>query len=206
MKVFTPARIARARNNRRMRPTNLIVIHCSASPNADSLFRGKTGTPSFQNPAQVIDQWHVERGFRRSDEWRKRQNPDLKAIGYHYVIDRAGLVLTGRHVDEVGAHAMGYNQKSIGICLVGIDAFSPAQWNSLAYLVTAEMARLTGRNGPADRNNPLTRFAVPQLAKERGIVICGHRELPKVAKTCPGFDVAHWLALGMENPLKEAAQ
>lgn len=206
MKRFMPIGAARARNNADMRQTNLIVIHCSASPNADSLFRGKAGTPSFRNPAQTIDEWHVERGFHRIDEWRKRQNPDLKAIGYHYVIDRAGLVLTGRHVDEIGAHAKGYNQKSIGICLVGIDAFSPAQWNNLAHLVTAEMARITGRNGPGNRNNPLTRFAVPALAKDRGIVICGHRELPNVHKDCPGFDVAGWLALGMENPLKEAAQ
>lgn len=184
-----------------MRPTNLIVIHCSASPNADALFRGQVGKPNFQNPAMVIDQWHAERGFKRAEEWRQRQNYDLKAIGYHYVIDRAGYVETGRHLDEIGAHAKGYNQKSIGICLVGTDAFSPGQWGSLAHLVTAEVARLTGRNGPADRSNPLTRSGAVRLAAERGIVICGHRDLPDVHKTCPGFDVAAWLANGMEAPI-----
>ena len=183
-----------------MRPINLIVIHCSASPNTDSLFRGKAGAANFQNPAQVIDQWHVERGFKRSDEWRRRQNAGLKAIGYHYVIDRAGLVLTGRHLDEIGAHAKGYNQKSVGICLVGTDQFSPAQWANLAHLVTAEIARITGRNGPSDRNNPLTRPAAIRLAAERGIAIHGHRDLPDVHKTCPGFDVSAWLKTNMEAP------
>ena len=187
-----------------MRPINLIVIHCSASSNADSLFRGKAGAANFQNPAQVIDSWHVARGFKRTDEFRKRQNPDLKAIGYHYVIDRAGLVLTGRHVDEIPAQAVGFNQKAIGICLVGTDQFSPAQWASLAHVVTAEVARIAGRNSPVDRNNPLTKAGAIRLAGERGIVICGHRDLPKVAKLCPGFDVAAWLANDMAAPEEKA--
>lgn len=183
-----------------MRPINLIVIHCSASPNEDSLFRGQSGKAGFQNPAMVIDTWHAARGFKRSDEFRHRQNPDLKAIGYHYVIDRAGFVLTGRHVDEIPAQAVGFNQKAIGICLVGTDQFTPEQWASLAHLVTAEVARITGSNGPANRNSPLSKAGAIRLAGERGIVICGHRDLPKVAKTCPGFDVSTWLANTMEVP------
>lgn len=180
-----------------MRPINLIVIHCSASPDSDSLFRGQAGKADFRNPAQVIDEWHQQRGFKRSEDFRKRQNPALVAIGYHYVIDRAGLVMTGRHLDEVGAHAKGYNQRSIGICMVGTESFSPAQWSSLSHLVTAEVARITQHNGPANRNNPLSKAGAIRLAAERGIVICGHRDLPNVAKTCPGFDVEQWLALGM---------
>lgn len=180
-----------------MRPINLIVIHCSASPDADSLFRGQAGKSNFRNPAQTIDEWHAARGFKRDPMFRRRQEPDLAAIGYHYVIDRAGLVLLGRHVDEIGAHAVGYNKKSLGICLVGTEAFSPAQWTSLSHLVTAEVARIAGLNGPANRNNPLTKAGAIRVANERGMMICGHRDLPNVAKTCPGFDVEQWLALGM---------
>lgn len=183
-----------------MRPINLIVIHCSATSNTDSLFRGKAGAANFQNPAQVIDQWHAERGFKRPDEWRRRQNSGLKAIGYHYIIDRAGLVMTGRHVDEIGAHAKGYNQKSVGICLVGTDQFSPAQWANLAHLITCEVARITKRNGPNDRVNPLTQAACLPWADRNGIRIAGHRDLPNVHKTCPGFDVAAWLGNHMEAP------
>ena len=58
-----------------------------------------------------------------------------------------------------------------------------------------------GRNGPGDRNNPLTRSGAVRLAAERGIVICGHRDLPNVHKSCPGFDVAAWLGNNMEAPV-----
>ncbi|RIX47456.1 MAG: N-acetylmuramoyl-L-alanine amidase [Rhodocyclales bacterium GT-UBC] len=183
-----------------MRPINLIVIHCSASPNTDRLYRGSPGTCGFLNPAQVIDSWHVERGFHRADEWRARQNPNLAAIGYHYLIGRDGTTFTGRHVDEIPAQAAGFNQKAIGICLVGLDQFEPAQFETLAHLVVSEIARITGRNGPGDRNNPLSRAGALRLADERGIHICGHRDLPKVRKTCPGFEVSTWLANGMEVP------
>ena len=199
LKFFMAGRLARARNNGRMRPINLIVIHCSASPNADSLYRGQSGKPNFRNPAQTIDEWHVARKFHRADAFRQRQEPGLKGIGYHYVIDRSGLVLCGRHVDEVGAHAQGYNQKSIGICLVGTDAYSPAQWSSLAHLWTCEVARVTRRNGPNDRVNPLTKGACVAWAEQHGIRIAGHRDLPEVRKTCPGFDVTAWLENGMEQ-------
>jgi len=39
-------------------------------------------------------------------------------IGYHYLIDQKGTVFRGRDVKSVGAHALGYNQDSIGICLI----------------------------------------------------------------------------------------
>lgn len=179
-----------------MRPVNLIVIHCSASPNDRTLFEGKSGHADFRNPAQVIDAWHADRGFHRDDAWCQRQNPDLKAIGYHYVIARNGTVFTGRHVDEIGAHVVGWNKRSIGICLVGIDAYSTEQRDTLAHLVTCEVARITGRNGPGDRNNPLTRKACAAWAHDHNIRICGHRDLPNVHKACPGFDVEQWIATG----------
>lgn len=179
-----------------MRQINLIVIHCSATPNDRTLYEGTAGKADFRNPAQVIDRWHAERGFKRADEWRQRMNPGLSAIGYHYVIARNGTVFTGRHVDEIGAHAQGWNKRSIGICLVGIDAYSPEQWDSLAHLVTSEVARSTGRNGPNDRNNPLTRKACAAWAKDHNILICGLRDLPNVHKACPGFDVEQWIATG----------
>lgn len=185
-----------------MRPINLIVIHCSASPNDRTLFEGTPGKADFRNPAQVIDKWHFDppHEFRRSAEWRARQNPNLAAIGYHYLIGRDGTTFTGRHVDEIPAQAVGFNQKAIGICLVGLDQFEQAQFETLAHLVVSEIARITGRNGPGDRNNPLSRAGALRLAEERGIHICGHRDLPKVRKTCPGFEVSTWLANGMEVP------
>ena len=88
-----------------------IIVHCSAS---------------YFGDAKTIDEWHKERGW--------------KGIGYHYVIlngirnskggyksEYDGLIEPGRTLDndlwieenEVGAHALGFNQNSLGLCLIG---------------------------------------------------------------------------------------
>ena len=53
-----------------MRPINLIVIHCSASPNGDTLFRGRVNEAGFKTPVQIIDDWHAKRGFKRDQAAR----------------------------------------------------------------------------------------------------------------------------------------
>lgn len=45
-----------------------------------------------------------------------------KDVGYHYGIELIGTqydILKGRMDDEEGAHCLGFNDNSIGICLVG---------------------------------------------------------------------------------------
>lgn len=76
-----------------MRKINLIVVHCSATP------EGKDFT------VNDIDRWHRARGFKK--------------IGYHYVVYRDGTVHPGRSENEVGAHVSGYNNNSIGVCYIG---------------------------------------------------------------------------------------
>lgn len=150
------------------RPIDLVVIHCSASLNGDSLFRGDPGSAGRRAPTETIDAWHKERGFRRDYNWRVKFNPALDAIGYHYVIQTNGAVATGRSPGEVGAHAQGHNATSLGICLVGTDQFSAAQWAALKALVEL------------------------LLKQTPGLEVVGHRDLPDVHKVCPGFDVAAW--------------
>jgi hypothetical protein len=168
-----------------MRPIKLIVIHCSASPNGDSLFRASPGGPGKITPVEIIDGWHKDRGFKRDPAWRSRQNPALAAIGYHFVVYTNSAVVTGRHLGEVGAHVQGHNADSIGICLVGTDKFTSAQFGQLRELITD------------------LRVRYPKAC------VCGHRDLSpdkngdgsvtpdEWLKTCPGFDVAGWLAGGM---------
>ena len=141
-----------------MREIKAIVIHCSASPNGRW-----TAAPD-------IDRWHDERGFERLESWREKFNPDYKAIGYHYIIYTNGAIATGRHQDEIGAHAGGYNKHTLGVCLIGTDKFTAEQWQALDELV----AKLRERHP--------------------GAKVLGHRDLPDVHKLCPGFDVAAWLA------------
>nr|WP_329601534.1 N-acetylmuramoyl-L-alanine amidase [Pasteurella multocida] len=45
------------------------------------------------------------------------------------------MVESGRKIGEIGAHCRGQNRNSIGICLVGTDRFTVAQWQALANLV-----------------------------------------------------------------------
>lgn len=169
-----------------MRSINLIVIHCSASPNGDTLFRGRVNEAGFKTPVQIIDDWHYKRGFRRDQAARVRYNPGLASIGYHYVIYRNGAIATGRDVTEIGAHVRGFNQKSLGVCLVGTDKFTPAQWDGLNALVSRLQvqypeARVVGH-----------RDLSPDLDGD-GVV-----EPHEWLKTCPGFDVAAWFRGGMQ--------
>jgi N-acetyl-anhydromuramyl-L-alanine amidase AmpD len=58
-------------------------------------------------------------------------------VGYHYFIDKAGNVVKTREEVEEGAHCIGMNRSSIGVCFAGnFDATLPTQqqinaWNRL---------------------------------------------------------------------------
>lgn len=139
-----------------------IIIHCSATPN------GRTDT------VQDIDAWHRTAGYRRGNPLI---NPDLKSIGYHYVIYIDGTVHTGRGVEEIGAHAAGHNHNSIGICMIGTDKFTRAQWLSISELVHVLVKAFPAAD------------------------VLGHRDLPNVHKICPGFNAITWFYSGM-GPLE----
>lgn len=49
------------------------------------------------------------------------------SCGYHYVISRDGLVQTGRRPDEPGNHLIGHNDRSLGVCLVGMPGKATAE-------------------------------------------------------------------------------
>jgi len=148
-----------------------IVLHCLATPNGQWFTAGD------------IDKWHKARGFHRAEAFRARINGNLVAIGYHFVILTNGVIATGRHLEEVGAHAQGFNNKNIGICLIGTDRFSLAQWNTLRNSVIS-----------------LQQHIMRQQNDSAPLAVVGHRDLPGVKKTCPGFSVADWLESAMQPP------
>lgn len=76
-----------------MRRINKFIIHCSATP------EGRNFT------VKDIDKWHRDRGFSK--------------IGYHYVIYLDGSIHKGRDESKIGAHCLGLNARSIGICYIG---------------------------------------------------------------------------------------
>lgn len=134
-----------------------IFVHCSATRKEWMSDRPAT------DKREEIDRWHRQRGW--------------KGFGYHYLIDRDGVVVPGRPESEVGAHVSGHNAHSIGICLVGghgsnendrfADHYTSLQEGALSELLD----ELQGRYPDAK--------------------IRGHNEV--AAKACPGFNVARWL-------------
>lgn len=135
-----------------MKKWNGIVIHCSDS---------SWGTQ------QDIRHWHLARGFRTT--------------GYHFVIDNGtyandfripsldGMIETGRNINQIGAHARGYNKTHIGICLIGRGAFTKKQLAAL-FSLTQDLMRIY--DIPVDN-------------------IIGHRECRGTHKRCPCFDAAY---------------
>lgn len=110
-----------------MRTINLIVVHCTATP------EGRDVTTAD------IDRQHRQRGFT--------------SIGYHFVIYRDGTLHLGRPVTEVGAHVRGYNRYSIGVAYVGglasdgrtpKDTRTPEQRQALRNLLARLKSRFTG--------------------------------------------------------------
>ena len=59
-------------------------------------------------------------------------------IGYHFVIDKKGKIYQTRDLDIAGSHTHGFNQNSIGVCLIGnFDKEKPTkdQFDSFVKLV-----------------------------------------------------------------------
>jgi hypothetical protein len=180
-----------------MRTIDLIVIHCSASPNG-----------VWISPEQ-IDRWHAERGFHRNPAAIVANRPTLPHIGYHWVITADGTAWPCRAIDEVGAHAAGHNANSIGVCMVGTNAFFLRQWESLHKLIATSAYGAQERAGIRE-SYPIAASRAVEILAERGVRVVGHRDLSpdtdgdgvvephEWLKTCPGFDVAAWLARGME--------
>ena len=95
-----------------------LIVHHTGGTDKDPL--ADTSHHTFA----IVDEYHKSLG------WGK--------IGYHYFIDKTGLLTQGRADAEEGAHTIGYNTKSLGICLAGnFDATLPTevQINTLKVLL-----------------------------------------------------------------------
>ena len=107
------------------RRIDLIVIHCSAT------------CCNHDFPLEAVVACHRARGF--------------VTIGYHYYITRDGTVHAGRPLYQVGAHATGFNRRSIGVCYEGgldsegnpADTRTPEQKEALLKLLKRLKKRLS---------------------------------------------------------------
>lgn len=142
-----------------MREINLIVVHCSAT-RADRDFT--------ENDLEVC---HRHRGFN--------------GAGYHFYIRKNGDIKNTRPLEKPGAHALGYNAHSIGICYEG---------------------GLDVRYRPADTRTEWQKHSLRVLIRTLlmdypGCRVCGHQDLSpdrngdgrispeEWVKECPCFEV-----------------
>jgi len=129
-----------------MRYISLIIVHCSAV------------RPGQRSSAKDINGWHLDKGWN--------------GIGYHYVVRRDGSIEPGRPLEEVGAHCVGHNSHSIGVCYEGglnelgeeVDTRTPEQKVTLRKLLEELHQRF------------------PKA------LIVGHHDL-NPGKNCPCYDV-----------------
>ena len=127
-----------------MRKITEIIVHCTAT---------KAGQHFDVND---VRRWHLQRKF--------------KDIGYHFLVLLDGTVQQGRPLAEAGAHCVGHNSHSIGVCYVGgLDT--------------------DGR--PSDTRTPEQRLALRKLLTQLKqqfptAVIHGHCDF--AAKACPCFN------------------
>ncbi len=128
-----------------MRKINEIIVHCAATR------EGRDFT------VEDITRWHKARGFA--------------TIGYHYVIYRDGSIHEGRPLEQIGAHCVGHNKHSIGICYIGgcaSDGKTPKDTRT------------------SEQKEALLSLLRRLKARFPNATIHGHRDF--AAKACPSYD------------------
>lgn len=104
-----------------------LIVHHTGGTDADPL------ADTSEHTFEIVNEYH-----------RERWNGTTKSskgffIGYHYFIEKSGKIIQGRNDTDLGAHTIGYNSKSLGICMAGnFDATFPTkeQEDALTKLLT----------------------------------------------------------------------
>ena len=122
-----------------------------------------------------------------SHKWWKQSNgnviPGILSslgwwVGYQYWIDPSGNITQCRHDLEEGAHTLGLNKNSIGICCEGnfnTKLPTQVQLNSLKQLIDKKKSEYGIKNSNVE----------------------GHRFFSN--KDCPGHKLYHWLVENYPN-------
>lgn len=155
--VIKPATRAMIHQGTARHPVREIIVHCSAT-RPDWM----AGRPIAEKVAE-IRRWHLANGWND--------------IGYHWIIDRDGKVLAGRAETVIGAHTVGRNSGTIGVCLIG--GHGSAETDSFSDHFTHQQDVTLGQM--IDAISSRTQI-------ER---VSGHNEY--AAKACPGFNVPAWM-------------
>lgn len=129
-----------------------IILHCSATP------EGKAFT------VDDIRRWHTSPVASGGRGW--------KDIGYHYVVHLDGSVHPGRPEGIPGAHCLGQNNCSIGVCYIGGLASDGKTFKDTRT---------------AAQKEAIDRLVKELLRRYPGATVHGHNEF--APKACPCFKV-----------------
>ena len=92
-----------------MNTPNKLIVHHTGGTDLNPL------EDTSHHTAEMIKQWHVN-----GKGWQD--------IGYNWVIEKSGKIVKGRDEKIDGAHCLGQNSQSIGVCLSGnFDATLPTK-------------------------------------------------------------------------------
>lgn len=133
-----------------MRKIDEIIIHCTATREGKELH------------ASDIDRMHKAKGWQ--------------CIGYHYLITLDGTVEKGRDEEVTGAHTVGHNTRSIGVCYVGgLDCKGKVK-DTRTF----------------EQEQAMYKLCCELVARYPNVKLSGHNQW--AAKACPCFDVPKWAA------------
>lgn len=108
----------------------LLIVHHTGGTDANP--KEDTSHHTFE----IVNEWHKQM-------WNFKSSLGFY-IGYHYFIDKTGKVTQGRADTDEGAHTIGKNLVSLGICLAGnFDVTDPTkeQVAALKTLLKAKMSQ-----------------------------------------------------------------
>jgi N-acetylmuramoyl-L-alanine amidase len=139
-----------------------IVMHCSAT------------AEDVDYTEEHLERDHKERGIR-------------SPMGYHFYIRKSGEEIKGRNFNEMGAHALGYNKDSWGICYEGGLKPGGIDWRDAKD--TRNMDQKAGElNCIYKTIEYINSIAEGEIKKDYVIEIIGHGQLPNVQRACPCYD------------------
>lgn len=75
---------------------------------------------------------------------RRHRARGLRSVGFHYVIRTDGTLERGRDLSVSGAHCLGFNADSIGVCLCGGGEPTAQQLGKLTALLHRVARRFPG--------------------------------------------------------------
>lgn len=107
---------------------------------------------STSHTAQDVDAWHKPRWSGFVSKYFRNAKGEPYHVGYHYVIEWDGTIVQTREIFEEGAHTVGMNKSSLGICFMGnFDVHLPSReqlqsFQKLFHEIVARFPTITPRD------------------------------------------------------------